>query len=83
MTFWTVQDAKAHFTEFLEQTLKDGPQIVTRDGVEVAVFVSSREWRQLEDPKPPNLKELLLQPTPRMDDFPLPRRSPKSRTRFT
>ena len=30
---WQVQDAKAKFSEFLEATLAEGPQIVTKRGV--------------------------------------------------
>src|ERR1035438_994304 len=36
---WQVQDAKARFSELLEITLKKGPQVVTRRGVEAAVLV--------------------------------------------
>jgi antitoxin Phd len=36
---WRVQDAKARFSEFLEASLREGPQVVTRSGVEVAVLV--------------------------------------------
>ena len=33
---WQVQSAKARFSEFLERTLDEGPQIVTRRGIETA-----------------------------------------------
>ena len=39
MATWPVQDAKARFSELLDKTLKKGPQVVTRRGVEVAVLV--------------------------------------------
>ena len=45
---WQVQDAKARFSEFLEASLADGPQIVTRRGVETAVLLPIDEWRRLE-----------------------------------
>jgi prevent-host-death family protein len=45
---WQVQHAKAHFTEFLNQTLKKGPQVVTRRRVETAVLVSIDECRRLQ-----------------------------------
>ena len=35
---WQVQDAKARFSEFLDASLKQGPQIVTRRGVEAAAL---------------------------------------------
>ena len=34
---WQVQDAKARFSELLETSLTEGPQIVTKRGVEAAV----------------------------------------------
>jgi prevent-host-death family protein len=57
---WPVQDAKARFSELLEASLKDGPQIVTRRGIEAAVLVPVEEWRRLQDSARPTLKELLL-----------------------
>jgi len=43
---WPLQDAKARFSELLEASLTDGPQIVTRGGVEAAVLVPFEEWRR-------------------------------------
>ena len=37
MSSWQVQDAKARFSELLDTALKQGPQVVTRRGVEAAV----------------------------------------------
>jgi prevent-host-death family protein len=37
---WQVQDAKARFSELLDETLEKGPQVVTKRGVETAVLVS-------------------------------------------
>jgi prevent-host-death family protein len=62
---WPVQDAKARFSELLEASLKEGPQIVTRRGVEAAVLVPVDQWRRLQDAARPTLKELLLAETPR------------------
>jgi antitoxin Phd len=67
MASWKLQDAKARFSEFLEQTLKNGPQIVTRRGVEEAVLVPIEKWRKLQDSQPLSLKELLLSPDHRFD----------------
>lgn len=71
---WPVQDAKARFSEFLEATLRDGPQIVTRRGVEAAVLVPVEEWRRLRDSARPTLKELLLAESPRIELPLAPRR---------
>ena len=57
---WQVQDAKARFSELLEASLAEGPQIVTKRGVDAAVLVSIDQWRRLEQMARPNLKELLL-----------------------
>ena len=48
MDAWPVQDAKARFSEFLEACLSEGPQLVTRRGVEAAVLVRVDEWRRLQ-----------------------------------
>jgi antitoxin Phd len=69
MGFWQVQDAKAKFSEFLEASLKDGPQIVTRRGVETAVLVPIEQWRRLERAMRPSLKELLLAPNARTENL--------------
>jgi len=60
METWPVQDAKARFSEFLERCLAEGPQMVTRRGVEAAVLVPADEWRRLQASAQPSLKELLL-----------------------
>ena len=64
---WQVQDAKAKFSEFLEASLAEGPQIVTKRGVETAVLLSIERWRRLEKMTKPDLKELLLAPDARTD----------------
>ncbi len=69
MAAWQVQDAKARFSELLEVTLKKGPQIVTRRGVEAAVLVPIEEWHRLQRSARPGLKELLLADGPRFEDI--------------
>lgn len=76
---WQIQDAKAKFSEFLEASLADGPQIVTKRGVETAVLISIEEWRRLERMARPNLKELLLAPEPRTEALTPPRRQYRRR----
>jgi antitoxin Phd len=70
---WPVQNAKARFSELLEASLKEGPQIVTRRGVEIAVLVPFEEWSRLQSSSRPTLKELLLAETPRTE-IPVPPR---------
>src|SRR5271166_4506981 len=62
-----VQDAKARFSELLDTTLKKGPQVVSRRGVEAAVLVPIEEWRRLQKSSRPGLKVLLLGPGPRFE----------------
>ena len=64
---WSVQDAKARFSEFLETCLSEGPQIVTKRGTETAVLVSAQEWRRLQAAAQPGLKALLLSDAGRTD----------------
>lgn len=71
---WPVQDAKAHFSAFLDATLADGPQIVTRRGKEAAVLVPIGQWRRMEKLARPGLKELLLAPEARTEALTLPRK---------
>jgi len=76
---WQVQNAKARFSEFLEASLRDGPQTVTRRGVEQAVLVRIEEWRRLRQGARPSLKQLLLAPTPRFQKLVPPRRALRRR----
>ncbi len=59
---WQVYDAKARFSELLDAALKDGPQVVTRRGVETAVLVPIDEWKRLKGQAKPSLKDILLDP---------------------
>ena len=67
MKNWPVQDAKARFSELLETCLKEGPQMVTKRGVEAAILVPASQWQRLQESARPSLKELLLAPTARME----------------
>jgi prevent-host-death family protein len=66
---WQVQDAKARFSEFLDATIKKGPQIVTRRGIETAVLVPIEEWNRLQKTARPGLKALLLAPEARFENL--------------
>lgn len=73
MKAWPVQDAKARFSELLEASQTEGPQLVTKRGVEAAVLVPIEEWRRLQEAARPSLKDWLLAPEPRFD-LKLPKR---------
>lgn len=75
MRSWAVQDAKARFSEFLAASQQEGPQLVTKRGVETAVLVPISEWRSLQQAARPGLKELLLADEPRFaEGLPVPPR---------
>jgi prevent-host-death family protein len=59
---WQVYDAKARFSELLDAALKDGPQIVTRRGVETAVLVPIDEWKRLKTRATQPIPDPLLDP---------------------
>jgi antitoxin Phd len=69
MSDWQVQDAKARFSELLNLTLRNGPQVVTRRGIAAAVLVPIDEWRRLQETSRPSLKALLLSAGPRSKDL--------------
>lgn len=71
---WPVYDAKARFSAFLETTLKEGPQVVTRRGVEAAVLVPIDEWKRLQATARPSIKDVLLDPNGPHDIVLPPRR---------
>ena len=79
MKTWPVQDAKARFSEFLEACIVDGPQMVSKRGVEAAVLVPVQEWRRLQAAARPSLKQLLLSDVGRTESLIPPRRAARRR----
>lgn len=49
-TTWQLQDAKNRFSELVDDVLKEGPQVVTRRGVETVVVISVSEFNRLNRP---------------------------------
>ncbi|MAA73598.1 MAG: prevent-host-death protein [Salinisphaeraceae bacterium] len=80
MNTWSVQDAKARFSELLQASVKQGPQMVTKHGAEAAVLVPAQEWRRLTAQARPGLKSVLLACEARAD-LPLPERGKLRRRR--
>ena len=77
---WPVQDAKARFSELLETACAEGPQIVTKRGVETAVLLPIERWRRLEQMTRPDLKGLLLDSDARTENLTPPRGQLRHRT---
>jgi antitoxin Phd len=73
MHTWPVQDAKARFSEMLETSLAEGPQIVTKHGKATAVLVPIRQWDALQLSSKRTLKHLLLDRSV-VADIPIPPR---------
>lgn len=48
---WSLQDAKARFSEVVRRSLDTGPQVVTRNGEDVVVIISVREYSRLTRPR--------------------------------
>lgn len=46
-TRWSLQDAKNRFSEVVNAALTEGPQVVTRRGVETAVVVAHEDYERL------------------------------------
>jgi len=63
---WQLQEAKQRFSEVIRAVEREGPQIITRHGEDVAVIIDIAEWHKLTTPAA-DLKELLLG-TPPFDD---------------
>jgi len=67
MPSWQVQNAKARFCELLDAVVEEGPQMLTRRGIEIAVLVPIEEWRRLKSSARLSLKDLLLTSSPRFE----------------
>jgi prevent-host-death family protein len=67
MNIWSVQDAKARFSKLLDSCVKEGPQVVSRHGAEIAVLAPIAEWKRLNSAARPSLKSLLLSGNGRAD----------------
>ena len=44
---WQVQEAKQRFSEVVRLAVDDGPQVITRHGVDVVVILDMNEYRHL------------------------------------
>lgn len=44
---WQLQEAKSKFSQVVDEALTQGPQVITRHGVEVAIVLSYEEYRKV------------------------------------
>jgi prevent-host-death family protein len=63
---WQIQDAKQRFSEMIRAVMRDGPQVITKHGEDVAVVVDIAEYRRLTRPTV-DLARILLG-GPKLDD---------------
>lgn len=47
MKTWSLQDAKARFSEVVNRARKEGPQLVSRRGEETVVILDIKDYRKL------------------------------------
>ena len=59
MRTWQLQEAKSRFSEVVDLTLKEGPQLVTRRGEEAVVILAAKDYRRLSG-QTTNLMDCLL-----------------------
>ncbi|HYV97811.1 MAG TPA: type II toxin-antitoxin system Phd/YefM family antitoxin [Gemmatimonadaceae bacterium] len=56
---WSLQDAKAQFSEVVRRALADGPQVVSRSGEDAVVIVSNADYHRLRGQHGQTLGKLL------------------------
>lgn len=52
MHAWQLQEAKSRFSEVVDLSLREGPQMVTRRGKEAVVILSAQDYRRLSGASP-------------------------------
>ncbi|MEI6388774.1 MAG: type II toxin-antitoxin system Phd/YefM family antitoxin [Spirochaetota bacterium] len=62
---WQLQDAKARFSELVQKTLDEGPQMISRRGKPSVVMVSDEEYARLTNKDGDFIS--FLRSTPRID----------------
>lgn len=62
MHTWQLQEAKSRFSEVVDLSLEEGPQMVTRRGRETVVILSAQEYRRMTGATPSLVTTLLNAP---------------------
>lgn len=44
---WQLQEAKNKLSELVEKAVNDGPQVITKRGIETAIVLSYRDYRKM------------------------------------
>jgi prevent-host-death family protein len=74
MASWAVAEAKAKFSEVVEQALSEGPQEITRNGKQAVTIIATKELDRLRKPKQ-SMAEFLLNSPLRGSGLTIPERS--------
>ncbi len=48
---WKLQDAKNRFSNLVNEAQKEGPQIVTKRGIETVIVLSMNDYRKIIKPR--------------------------------
>ncbi len=51
MTAWPLQDAQNKLSELIDRAQTEGPQVITRHGVQVAVVMPYTDYQKLTAPR--------------------------------
>ena len=62
MRTWETQEATSRFSEVVDLTMTEGPQLVTRRGAEAVVVLSAKEYHRLVGEAPNLIDHLLKAP---------------------
>ena len=62
MHTWQLQEAKSRFSEVVDLTLTEGPQLVTRRGEEAVVILAATDYHRLVGDAPNLIDHLLNAP---------------------
>jgi prevent-host-death family protein len=62
MHSWQLQEAKSRFSEVVDLTLTEGPQLVTRRGSDAVVILAAEDYRRLVGDAPNLIDHLLSAP---------------------
>ena len=65
MHTWQLQQAKSRFSEVVDRSLKEGPQLVTRHGEGAVVILAASDYRLLTGQTPQLIECLLNAPVDR------------------
>ena len=62
MRTWELQEAKSRFSDVVDLTLTEGPQLVTRCGAETVVILAAEDYHRLVGDAPNLIDHLLKAP---------------------